>query len=477
MATKDTCAVLADPKNGVVTPLYFDRQVIRATDLTLDRASHDAELARMRRLMHGWGVVSGLIPTVEGSGDIIHLSPGYGISPTGQEVFLSQEISLKEVRERMVACCAGQQPGCDLIDEKSMKKAKAISAETLITAWLIVRATSQDSTLRPGVPAGCAHPANALLPSRRCNGIQVELLCDLPDTRVLPTPECSDFTDYFCPSNKHPNGAMYPYPPLPGAVDDYLVLGRLQLFKQELQFHPVNRRAVLPVSVMQDWLISCFCPLLDIPQPVPTPDPGPKPDTGFDWSTFLDKLHDSGIAIEWQDRGPSPNPEFADLRAPPMVAESKELFESVSALGHIGPADFIKTKPKKLAEGLGVDPLLASSFQSDLARYARFWTGKRPKVASPSWKQLADLMAKSGITSEWSTADGVPEFEDLQTGPVLAKLIPDPSSLDDLGFNSPADLFGINTNVLAEKLNIGVELAQTIRGDLARFSKLWIKEL
>ncbi|WP_108259152.1 hypothetical protein [Mangrovicoccus ximenensis] len=40
---------LARAENGVTGPLYFDRQVVRAEDLTLGRTAAAAEMARIRR--------------------------------------------------------------------------------------------------------------------------------------------------------------------------------------------------------------------------------------------------------------------------------------------------------------------------------------------------------------------------------------------------------------------------------------------
>ena len=115
MSATDATTLIAQSGTTATTPLYFDRQVIRASDLTLDRDAHDAALMRMRRLMHGWGVVSGFIPEKR-DGDTFVISPGYGISPSGAEVFSPREILLKELAKQIsVACQCDEEGGeCEL---------------------------------------------------------------------------------------------------------------------------------------------------------------------------------------------------------------------------------------------------------------------------------------------------------------------------------------------------------------------------
>src|SRR3954454_14094052 len=90
-------------KNGTNRPLHQDRQVLRASDLTLEQATQDQMLARARRHLHGWGVVSGFVPTVAES-NVLQVGPGYGLTPLGDELFLPQQVALNDVITALALC-------------------------------------------------------------------------------------------------------------------------------------------------------------------------------------------------------------------------------------------------------------------------------------------------------------------------------------------------------------------------------------
>ena len=150
------------PSNGANRPLHQDRQVLRADDLALEQATQDAMLARARRYLHGWGVVSGFVPEVTGSTNLT-VGPGYGVTPLGDELFLPEPVSLPDVVDAAVACCGPGPLGCDVVDPEALAAARAAAADVTVTAWLIARPASREASPRAGVPEGCAHPASTLL--------------------------------------------------------------------------------------------------------------------------------------------------------------------------------------------------------------------------------------------------------------------------------------------------------------------------
>lgn len=248
---------LAQAANGQVSPLYFDRQVVQADDLTLDRASHDEELARMRRLLHGWGVVVGLIPEV--AGGRLRVSPGYAVTPTGAEVLLTGALSVEEITAAVLTCCGLEGQGCDLLDAEAIEAAAAAEA-TPVTAWLIARPTRQDAALRPGVGEGCAHPANALRPSRRCAGVRLGLLCELPATHAAPATPLEELAGVVCgPQHVEAPTPLLAMPELPGPEADFVVLGRLVVTDGATAFSTDDRRALLPVQTLQAWVQAQTC--------------------------------------------------------------------------------------------------------------------------------------------------------------------------------------------------------------------------
>lgn len=259
MADTPKCEPLATSLNGVVTPLYFDRQIVRAEDLMLDRSSHDAELARMRRLLHGWGIVAGFaLVRAEEETQTVTVTPGYGVTPNGNEVYLTQAVELPHLLESLQLCCGTGMPGCEIVDEDARKLAEEMASYGWVQGWLIARPYHRDGDLRPGVAEGCGHPANALLPTRRCEGTTFDIVCSLPYPHIQDRLTCDTLTEWMC---RTPEQGREPLP-LPAPVadcDDYLVIGRVTFYERTFECTYANRRPLLPVSLLQDWVTACMC--------------------------------------------------------------------------------------------------------------------------------------------------------------------------------------------------------------------------
>ena len=263
---------LATSENGIKTPLYFDRQVIRAEDLNLGQSSHMAEIARLRRLAGGWGVVAGLIPYEPDRGSMI-ISPGYGVTPLGDEIYLTSHVSLEftDLIDRIRKLCGPIDGGCEVFEDAEIT-ASATEIETgNFCAWLIARPTSASTDTRAGIPQGCAHPANSMMPTRNCLGTSLELMCTLPDIHTPSDLDCESLMRYVCPGEGQTRG-MLPLPALPDPADNFLVVAKLQIIfiangTPWIKIITDDRRPLLPVSFMQDWMMSCLCPKLqDTPE-------------------------------------------------------------------------------------------------------------------------------------------------------------------------------------------------------------------
>jgi hypothetical protein len=250
---------LATSQNDVVTPLYFDRQIVRAADLMLDRVSHDQELERMRRLLHGWGVVAGFaFLKVEADKGILTIGKGYGITPNGHEIYLTQSVALTDLVNRVDACCGPDSAGCDIVDEAERLRIAENHAKGFTEGWLVARPHHTDGDYRTGVPDGCQHPANALLPARRCEGIRFDIVCTLDFPHVQTPKSCEELTDWMC---KVPATGRLPLP-MPGMVpdeNDFLVLAKIRIEDGKQSITYEDRRLRLPVSVLQDWVSACMC--------------------------------------------------------------------------------------------------------------------------------------------------------------------------------------------------------------------------
>lgn len=251
----EAAPALAEAGNGLVVPLYFPRQIVQAADLTLDRTSRDAELARMRRLLHGWGVVMGLVPRTEA--DTLTVSAGYGVTPTGQEVLLTDKASFEGIAAAVLSCCGGPGDGCNSLEPRDDRAAPSDP----VVAWLIARPTRHDAEPRPSIPHGCEHPANALHPSRSCAGVRLELLCELPATHVSADPLPDDLAGIVCgPQATDTTAVMLTMPELPGPEASFVVLGQLMVTDGVASYLPQDRRTLLPLQTLQAWVALRTCP-------------------------------------------------------------------------------------------------------------------------------------------------------------------------------------------------------------------------
>ena len=259
MAQNGCITELQTLHNGLKSPLYFDGQVVRADDLNLDRTSHDAELWRMRRLMHGWGIVAGFIVVPENDG--LRVLEGYGIAPSGAEICLPDGAWLGDIAQILRNYCGPGAAGCDL-------DAHVTEQEGPLTGWLVARPVSSPAAPRAALPQDCTHPGNALYPTLTCGAVTLELHCQRPEGHPAPTLDCESLQEILG------NGAPIAMP-LPHPEPDLLVLARIQIGEDGLQIDLDGRRHLYPVSLLQDFMTACQCGRA---QPVPdTSVPGQPP--------------------------------------------------------------------------------------------------------------------------------------------------------------------------------------------------------
>ena len=223
--------------NGLDRPLYFDRQLLIAEDLSLEQGFADRRMALLARHVLGWGVAAGFqlstrppSPVVDGVD--LAISPGFALTPLGDEVYLSQEVVIDDIAAAIAATC-GSQADCSIVED-----AGAVRAIQPGRAWIIARPAPLDGGPRPAMPEGCGHPGNNMHPSRSCGGATVEIACSLLPPHSSPPQNIAQLFAAVC----GPWG-----PPLPAAVGEaanYVVLGAVEIVPEGVFATPLNRRLI-----------------------------------------------------------------------------------------------------------------------------------------------------------------------------------------------------------------------------------------
>lgn len=289
-------------------PLWVDRQMIAAADLTAEQDWQDAQRARLRRFALGWGVVAGF-EVIKG-GDSLRIKKGYGLTPMGHEIYLPDDLSWEGIgKDLRAACHPSAENACsDLSDQSSDIEGG--------TTWIVARLVDAASCPRPSVPEGCAHAGNHWAYTRNATGVQFEICCNLDPAMLLPAPDCDEAVALL------KEGAV----PMPDDLDfDVLPIAAIQFGSDGIEtVTVVGRRRLLPMSLLQDALACCSC---HETEPVEPTDPviPTEPD-----GTIWDKLPDGELGDVFADFGGFfVDPEIWD------VVSLKDVFEGEGFAGKV----------------------------------------------------------------------------------------------------------------------------------------------
>ncbi|MFA4902799.1 MAG: hypothetical protein WC600_08640 [Desulfobaccales bacterium] len=87
---------------------YFPRQLITANDMIQEQEYFREKLRAHNRLMHGWGVVSGLVVTYS-NGKIVTIDRGFALSQQGDEIYVRepQTLDLSQSFQETSSDCDG----------------------------------------------------------------------------------------------------------------------------------------------------------------------------------------------------------------------------------------------------------------------------------------------------------------------------------------------------------------------------------
>ncbi len=118
---------------GLLRPRYFDRQQLRAADLTVAQEYLRDRLRRHNRFLHGWGVVCGAeVTKVAGNPWEVHIAEGYILTPHGDEVYIPDGISPFNIEEQMQACLGSLLPCADPTDLEDVQATQCINFKSFI---------------------------------------------------------------------------------------------------------------------------------------------------------------------------------------------------------------------------------------------------------------------------------------------------------------------------------------------------------
>ena len=153
---------------------YFPRQLITADDMRQEQDYFREKLRRHNRLIHGWGIVCGLVVTAAPSQVPwnVMICPGYALGPYGDEIHVPQAVDFD-----LAGCLSrGKLGPCEVTT------AVTKAAESLYVA--IKYAECLTHPVRT-LPAGCGCDEAACEYSRIRDSFEITCLSELPASHSL----------------------------------------------------------------------------------------------------------------------------------------------------------------------------------------------------------------------------------------------------------------------------------------------------
>lgn len=185
-----TCAWTgAQARAGIERTRFYPRQIVTPDDLTQDQLYFKDKLRRHNRLLHGWGLVRGLVvercARSDDDGDDpckVRVTSGYALDPYGNEIVVATRELLdlcKEDMLGMVACLPNDDPWC-----------RPVETSRSGTFYLAVR--YRERAVKPvHAPTGCSCKDSACENSRYRDEHEFALLPELPEHYEKP---CGELT-------------------------------------------------------------------------------------------------------------------------------------------------------------------------------------------------------------------------------------------------------------------------------------------
>lgn len=268
-----------------VRPSYFDRQRLKAADLSMEQEYQNQRFRRQNRFLHGWGVVCGAEVGAVWEGEVptsqIRLTEGYGLTPGGDELYFPPSLDAIDLKEQIKERCPQTGDCSNLTD---LSEGGELEFEEVVEdcrVYLIARPCQEPCAADYPIPVDCQHPGGSPKASRIREGARLELVVELPSLHQPSEPDCDQLIRLVCGTE------TAQCPAAAEAADNYLVLATLWV--RDCRILEIDnrypRKRLLSPAVLQGYL-QCYCE--DLPQdpspgsgsgsePVPEPDESPTP--------------------------------------------------------------------------------------------------------------------------------------------------------------------------------------------------------
>lgn len=280
----------SDGTSGMERVRFFARQLLTPDDLTQEQQYMRAKLRRHNRLLHGWGVVCGAEVKPAASDWTVTITPGYILTPQGDEVLIDTEqtldLSQQDLDGNAVGCGEPSDPWC-----------ASVHVDRKAGDTVFIAVAYSECMVRPVrvQPAGCGCDGSDCEYSRVRDGYVVRVLTQLPQSYAnMGAPNRNPFD---CPDD-----GVRQCPDCP--ADPWVILASLQLKGKTIAQDDIDNRTLRRyVATFADYWFQCVDAA---PPPTTAPTSQPTVQPTFSPSplpTFL----------------PSPFPTFTPTRPPIVV--------------------------------------------------------------------------------------------------------------------------------------------------------------
>jgi hypothetical protein len=193
---------------------YFPRQLLTADDMRTEQEYFREKMRRHNRMLHGWGVVCGLIVTMRDAQSVV-VSGGYALGPYGDEI----QVECDEVVD--ITHCT--QPGSE-----TCTPSDGAAPANPGPVYIKIRYAECPSRPMRTLPAGCGCDESACEYSRLRDGYEIRC--------------------FRAPKDPEPPKAYKPNPVWPECRevpdDPWLILARVTPDGTQLSIGHVERRVV-----------------------------------------------------------------------------------------------------------------------------------------------------------------------------------------------------------------------------------------